>query len=118
VAGAVTATHTVTLTVHRSTRDDFGDKGPETTHTIDGWALAPRLSSEPVEPGRAQVVVGLDAYGPYGADVRAADEVVPGPGAGRWEGVRFMVDGDPGDWRNPFTTREAGTVISLVKVSG
>lgn len=108
----------VALTVHRTTRDDFGDPGPETTHTIEGWALAPRYSTEPVETGRASVVVGLDAYGPYGADIRAEDVVVPGEGAGRWAGARFMVDGDPGDWKNPMTGWEAGTVVALVRVKG
>ncbi|MGH3992727.1 MAG: hypothetical protein ACRDSN_09740 [Pseudonocardiaceae bacterium] len=110
--------HGVALTVHRATRDDFGDPGAETTHIIEGWALAPRLSSEPIETGRASVIVGLDAYGPYGADIQAADVVIPGAGAGRWTGVRFMVDGDPGDWRNPLTGWEAGTVAALLRVKG
>lgn len=108
----------VTLTVHRGSKDDFGDKGPETTHTIGGCALAPRGSSEPAEPGRAQVIVGLTAYLPHGADVRADDVVVPGPTAGRWSGVRFQVLGEPGDWASPLTGRLAGTEVALEKASG
>lgn len=108
----------VTFTVHRATRDDFGDPGPESTHTIDGCALAPRQSSEPTEPGRAQVIVGLAAYLPHGADIRAADVVVPGSTAGRWAGIRFMVVGEPGDWSSPLTSWKAGTEVALERVAG
>lgn len=106
----------ITLTVHRTVRDDFGDPGPGVTHTIEGCALAPRQSSEPTEPGRAQVIVGLAAYLPHGADVRAADVVVPA--SGRWAGVRWQVIGEPGDWENPITGWKAGTKVALERVTG
>lgn len=106
----------VTLTVHRATRDDFGDPGPEITHTIGGCALAPRQSSEPVEAGRATVIVGLTAYLPHGADVRAADVVVPS--AGRWAGTRWKVEGDAGDWSSPFSGWTAGAEVALERVTG
>ncbi len=81
------------------------------TLEIQGCAFDPGTSAEPVTLGRADVVTQPVVYAPYGTDVTAADRLV----------VRdrtWQVDGDPADWRSPFTGWCAGSVIKLKAVEG
>lgn len=105
--------HPITVTVRRGGKDPrTGDPLPTTTHTIDGCAVAPRTSSETTDLGNA-VIVGLTLFAPYGADVTAIDEVlIPG------DDVVWQVDGQPGDWRSPFTDWRPGTQVALTRQRG
>ena len=76
-----------------------------------GAFVAPRMSEDLHDTGRAGVVVGLTLFVPFGFDVLHGDRVSV-------DGVLYEVEGDPADWRNPFTGWEAGTTIPLRRVDG
>lgn len=107
--------HGVTITVRRDGEyDRNGDAIPGTggDHTIDNCAWAPRATSETNRYGNA-VIVGLELFVPYGADIRATDTVLlPG------DPVVWFVDGDPGPWRSPFTDWRPGTQVALTRQKG
>ena len=106
--------HPVSITVRRSGGRDprTQDPLPASEHGIDGCAWAPRYASETTGGGNT-TITGLSLFVPYGADIRA-DDVVLLPGDDRvWE-----VDGEPGDWRNPFTDWRPGTEVALKRQEG
>lgn len=78
---------------------------------IAGCAFDPGSSSEPLEQARGAVVTQPTVYAPRGADVLAADRIVV-------RGRTWQVDGDPADYRNPFTGWAPGLVIKLKAVTG
>ena len=78
---------------------------------IPGCAIDPGGSTEPSEVGRESVVTKPTVYAPFGADVLPGDRVVV-------RGRTWQVDGDPAEWRSPFTGWEPGTVIKLMAVEG
>lgn len=77
---------------------------------VPGCAVAPGTSSEE-NAGRTAVIAGLTVYLPAGADVRPADRI-------EIRGVVYDIDGEPGDWRNPFTDTRAGLEVALRRVTG
>lgn len=82
--------------------------------TVDGAAFAPeQASSEPTEVGRASIVTQPTLYFVGSRpDITARDRVVV-------RGVEFEVDGDPADWRYPFSENgPGGLVVSLKVVTG
>lgn len=85
------------------------DAEPE-THTVEDCVIAPRSDREDATRGET-VIVGLTLYAPFGADIRATDQVVLGT---PWSDT-FDVVGEPGHWKNPFTHREAGVEVALVR---
>lgn len=78
---------------------------------IPGCAFGPGASSEPVVDARTEVLTQPTLYAPFGSDITAADRLVI-------RGRTWQVDGDPADYRNPFTGWEAGMVVKLKAVSG
>lgn len=98
--------------------DRYGDPTPGTTTTVDipGAFVAPRLSADINEPGRAGVVVGLTLFTPYGTDLVSTDQIVVS-GEGANDGT-YRIDGQPGDWKNPWSQWEAGQSTALVRVEG
>lgn len=78
---------------------------------IPGCAFDPGGSTEPLEQGRTAVITQPTVYAPFGADVRAGDRLVV-------RGRTWEVDGDPADYRSPFTGWEPGTTIKLKVVEG
>ena len=78
---------------------------------LHGCAFDPGSSSEPRIPGQDRVVVEPALYAAFDAPVVALDHV-------RVEDVLYEVEGLPRAWRNPFSGRAAGCVISLRKVDG
>lgn len=82
---------------------------------IEGCAVAPRqaggVAGEETSSGRQGVLVGMTVYTPPGADVVATDRM-------RVRGQLFEVDGEPSDWRNPFTTLARGVEVALRRVDG
>lgn len=78
---------------------------------IPGCGFNPGGSSQPVEPGRDAVITKPEVYAPADVDVHAGDRVVA-------RGRTYDVEGDPAEWRNPFTGWAPGTVITLKIVEG
>jgi hypothetical protein len=78
--------------------------------------------------GTAEVVEARDTISdtavllvPYGADIKATDEVtvpdsaaVPPP----YRATRWKVEGTPAGWQSPFTGWRPGTEIRLTKQAG
>jgi len=99
--------------------DEYGDPIPGTTIRVDvpGCGWAPRSagagpSSEDIhDRGRQGVIVGLTLYMPAGTDLRHTDQV-------ELEGLLYDVEGDPGEWRNPLSGREAGLEVALRRAEG
>lgn len=79
--------------------------------TVEGCGFAPQGSVESVEPGRNQVVTSPVLYCPPGTVVSSRDRATV-------RGKQYLVDGDPAEWRNPFTGWNAGVVVTLERVSG
>lgn len=77
---------------------------------IDGASVAPRAQGEETEGGREGVIIGWTVYVPRLVDVVATDRI-------EVRGEECVVDGQPGDWRSPFTNRK-GTEIRLRRVVG
>lgn len=92
--------------------DQYGDPLPGTTSELEipGCALAPRYSHEQTEPGRRAVIEGLTLFTPPGADILPGDNVTA-------RGIRYLVDGEPGDWRSPYTGINRGVEITLRRAS-
>lgn len=100
-----------TITVHRLTRDRYGDRTEIAHFLVSGCAFAPRLSTE--NTGRAdEVTADAELYAPFWADIHAAD-VVERDDTTRWE-----VQGEPQRWENPFTGWQPGVVATLKRVTG
>ena len=78
---------------------------------IDGCAFNPGQSAEPTEVGRNAVITQPEVYTEVGADVLAGDRLIV-------RGRTYEVDGDPSDWRSPFTGWEAGLTVTLKIVEG
>lgn len=79
--------------------------------TIEGAFVAPRESSDIDGGGRTGVLIGLTLFAPYGSDLRDTDDI-------EVDGVLFTIEGDVGQWRNPFTSWEAGASVALKRVEG
>src|SRR5690606_30208796 len=94
--------------------DEYGDPIPSsvTRTPLPTAFVAPRLSDEITNRGRAGVVVGLTLYDTnYKLDLRHTDQV-------EVDGELYEVDGEPGRWRNPMTGREAGIQVALRRAQG
>jgi hypothetical protein len=82
-----------------------------TEDTIDGCAVAPRLEGETTTGNREGVVIGWTVYAPADADVLATDRL-------RIRDVDHDVDGEPGEWRSPFSGARKGLEIRTRRVAG
>lgn len=78
---------------------------------IEDCAFNPGSSSDVAADGRSPVTTNPTVYAPAGADVKAGDRLVV-------RGVAYDVDGNPAEWRNPFTGWEAGLAVTLELVEG
>ena len=108
--------HGETVTIVRQSpggTDSYGDPIDSTESRIDieGVAVAPRYSSEPTERGRQGVVVGLTIYPPANSGFLFSDQV-------EVRGELFDMEGDPGEWENPFTGDTPGAEIALKRAAG
>ena len=94
--------------------DDYGN---DTAGYGDPVALSgrygfdPGSSSEPRLPGQSRVIVEPTLYGPYTMPFQPQDRAIV-------RGVTYEVEGVVRQWRNMFTNREAGAVVSLRRVDG
>jgi hypothetical protein len=93
--------------------DRYGDPtaGTETRTLLTECAVAPRESADVSDAGRRGVIVGLNLYAPYGTDLLHTDQV-------EVDGVLYEADGEPGQWKSPLSSWEAGMEIALRRVQG
>lgn len=93
--------------------DDNGDpiETVPTRREICDAFTAPRVSSDITDRGRAGVIVGLSLFAPYGTDLLHTDQV-------EVDGVLYDVDGEAGQWKNPFTGWKAGAEVALKRAAG
>lgn len=78
--------------------------------SVQSLAFAPGASVEVVQ-GRDTITTQPTVYLPAGT-------VVDGTSAVTARGVRYDVDGQPREWRSPFTGRQPGVEIRLLSVTG
>lgn len=78
---------------------------------IDGCAVSPRFTPEDTANGRQGVIIGLTIYAPPAADVVPTDRIVV-------RGDTYDIDGQPGDWTNPYDGRSRGVEFALKRVEG
>lgn len=110
-------THTVTVVVKRpAVKDRWGDRtGAGSEHLVSGCAVYPRGSGNAAREqlaARETITEGLVLLAPFGADIKATDEVVLP------DGTRYHVDGEPGSWTSPYTGWTPGVEIVLKNVEG
>ena len=92
-----------------------GEESPDwatsTEVVVDGVAVEPRPSGEPLQDARNQVVSGFTLYFPPSSVLTAANRVVV-------RGGTYNVLGEPAVWRSPFTGWEPGTVVQVERSEG
>lgn len=94
----------------KSGTDDYGDDTfTESTVTVSG-AFDPTIGIEYTGSGDT-VVTNPQALLPYDAPVTSTSVLVI-------RGDRYEVDGEPNQWRSPFTGWEAGLAVPLKRVTG
>jgi hypothetical protein len=114
-------THTITVTVSRAPGTDrYGDPtGPPATHEVSGCFFAPSSGTSGVAAStertdlRDTVITVPTLFAPFGSDIKATDQILLPGDPKPWE-----VDGDVGDWMNPFSGWKPGQTISLRRVRG
>ncbi len=79
--------------------------------SIEGCAVAPSSTNEPINSNRQMVITTMSVYGPADMDVQAADRIRSR--SGLWE-----VTGDNAAWLNPFTGWRPGDEFPVKKVTG
>lgn len=78
---------------------------------LDGFGFDPGSTSEPRVPGQDRVVVEPTLYGPYLMPFVPQDRVIV-------RGLTYEVEGVVRRWRNFYSNREAGAVVSLRRADG
>ena len=79
--------------------------------TLYGFGFDPGSSSEPRQPGMDRVIVEPTLYGPFDMPFLPKDKVIV-------RGLTYEVEGEVRQWRNMFSNREAGGVVTLRRVDG
>lgn len=98
--------------VRGATTDRYGDpSGSDVRVALTGCAVAPRSSSDIEGQGRQGVIVGVTLYAPHGTDLRHTDKV-------EIDGDLYVADGEPGSWKSPLSSWEAGVEIALKRAAG
>lgn len=101
-----------TVTVRRPSKDIYGDTTLSDPWTITGCAVAPvAATSVTDEPGRLGDTGRWTLFAPIGSDLAANDVVTVA-------GEDWHVEGNPGEWRSPFTNWEPGMVAELARGDG
>lgn len=89
---------TVSVIAVTTTTDDLGDSTTETVETVLEWALvAPRSSTERVDPRSPAVVTAASVYGPFGTSLDADDLIIVADHSPSMNG-EWQVEGRSGDW--------------------
>lgn len=111
----MTGERVIRVRPRRTTTDRYGatvaDWSTTTRASLTGCSLSPRGESEDTTGGRQGVIVGYTLYAPAGADIRPTDRIEA-------RGETFEIDGEPGDWRSPYSRRVVGVELALRRVEG
>lgn len=93
--------------------DAYGNdvEGYTAAVTLTGYGFDPGSTSEPRLPGQSRVIVEPTLYGPFNMPFKPRDKVIV-------RGVTYEVEGVVRQWRNMFSNREAGAVVSIRRVDG
>lgn len=78
---------------------------------VGRYGFDPGSSSEPRLAGQDRVIVEPTLYGPYTMPFEPRDHAII-------RGTVYEVEGVTRRWRNMFSNREAGAVVSLRRVDG
>lgn len=78
---------------------------------ITGCVVAPRLDGEAHADGRQGVIVGFTVYAPPGTEVLPSDRLTI-------RGRDHEVDGEPGDWVDPWSGVSKGVELAARRVDG
>lgn len=107
-----------TIEVWATTRDAHGDTTDTVRGVITGCGIAPESSTEETD-NRAAVDTRITVYAPI-TDVYVGSQdkvriIPPGDISAETRAAlpKWSVDGEPGDWANPFTGWRPGRVIRL-----
>ncbi|MFV0315449.1 MAG: hypothetical protein ACK5O2_00610 [Microthrixaceae bacterium] len=104
--------HSVTVTVRRPSKDAYGDVTTSAPWMIAGCAVAPTAAASVTdEPGRLGDTSRWTLFAPIGSDLEANDVVTVAD-------EDWRVEGNPGEWRSPFTGWEPGMVAELARGDG
>jgi hypothetical protein len=98
-----------------TTTDDYGDETTATTETPWGpCAIAPRASTERVDPNAPAVIVGLSIAGP---PIRLdSDDLLVIP-EGHYYAGAWQVEGIPADYHHPMTGWHPGIEVAVKRAS-
>lgn len=89
---------TASVTSVTTTTDTHGDSTTtEETATLEWALIAPRASSERVDPHAPAVITAATLYGPYDTVIRADDTVTITDHSAAMDGV-WQIEGLPGAW--------------------
>lgn len=101
------------IVVHRPTTQ-FTRTGEVTTwapdRAVKGCVIVPRTAGDERNDRQNTTIIGVAVYAPPGTDVESTDEVTA-------RGVRWRVDGEPGDYRSAGGQRKA-VAVNLRRVEG
>lgn len=78
---------------------------------VGRYGFDPGSSSEPRLAGQDRVIVEPTLYGPFDMPFVPRDRAIV-------RGVVYEVEGETRRWRNMFSNREPGAVVSLRRVDG
>lgn len=103
-------------TLTQSGTDDYGDPVTASTSIVRTGAFAPAIGSESTN-GQDQVVTQPQVFF-TGQDADDVAAVIDSASTLTVRGLVYQVDGDPGDWRSPFTGWHAGLTVPLKRTAG
>lgn len=93
--------------------DIYGNPVPAFAEAVErpGCAVAPKVEEIGDDTNRRMVVVGYDVYDTFDTPIGPLDEL-------EVRGVRCRVTSEVARWRNPFTGKAPGAVVSCKFVEG
>lgn len=104
---------TVTQRTVTTTTDAYGNESTVTTDAAWEWGIiAPRTSTERVEPHAPAVVTAATIYGPGGATIDSDDLLIISGHSPAMDGT-WQVEGIPGDWKSPYTDWHPGIEVAV-----
>lgn len=74
--------------------------------SVRGCAFAPGSSDEPTQPFGRRVFTGGTVYAPSGTVFKPSDVLII-------RGEQWSIDGDAGQWTNPYSRRGRGVEVAV-----
>ena len=97
-----------------SVEDAYGNESESwgaPVELVGRYGFDPGSSSEPRLAGQGMVIVEPTLYGPFDMPFEPRDRAIV-------RGLTYEVEGAVRRWRNMFSSREPGAVVSLRRVDG